>query len=241
MRIFEEQEVSSGNATGLGGGASLPFNKGFYQYGNSGEPGITFSPSSEYKIKSYKNMIHSKDKLKKGKKMKKIKDFVKENIEIDNFTARYYDNYDDEEPAANEDDLNEFSPKNKKIQMYEDACVTAGNSNGMGNVVAANPSSTPGDVAGSTIGSGDIGQTLGVYTKPTLKLKKKKKSKKESRVYDFNSFINETVKKEKKVEEMSEDELKDENDKYIKLQNSFKLTPHDERRWKKISKKIHNK
>jgi hypothetical protein len=130
----------------------------------------------------------------------------------------------------------------KKFKEYnEEACATAGNSNGMGNVVAANPSSTPGDVAGSTTGSGDIGQTLGTYTKPTLKLKKKKKSKKESRFYNFNSFINENVKKEKRVEDMDEKELEEENKHYIKLQAGFKLTPHDERRWKKISKKLFDK
>jgi hypothetical protein len=52
--------------------------------------------------------------------MKKFKEFVKEDLDIDNFTARYYDDYDDEEPTANEEDLNEFSPKNRKIQMYEE-------------------------------------------------------------------------------------------------------------------------
>lgn len=43
-----------------------------------------------------------------------------ENAEVDNFTARYYDNYDDEEDAANEKDLQDFSITNKKIQMFED-------------------------------------------------------------------------------------------------------------------------
>jgi hypothetical protein len=43
-----------------------------------------------------------------------------ENVEIDNFTSRYYDNFDDEEPAANEDDLQNFSPTNKKIHLFED-------------------------------------------------------------------------------------------------------------------------
>lgn len=55
--------------------------------------------------------------------MKNLKNFIKfneSNEEIDNFTARYYDNYDDEEEAANEDDLQEFSSQNKKIQMFED-------------------------------------------------------------------------------------------------------------------------
>ena len=144
-KIFEGQEVSSGNATGKGGGASLPFNKGYYQSGNSGEPGITFTPTGEQTLKNFKGVKHSKKEMKKRNKMKKFKEY------------------------------------------NEDAAATAGNSNGMGAVVAANPSSTPGDVAGSTIGSGDIGQTLGTYTKPALKMKKDKK-KKMKRLTSFEDF-----------------------------------------------------
>ena len=47
-------------------------------------------------------------------------DVENENVEVDNFTSRYYDNYDDEEPAANEDDLQNFSSSNKKIHLFED-------------------------------------------------------------------------------------------------------------------------
>jgi len=57
----------------------------------------------------------------------------------------------------------------------EDATATMGNTGGMGPVSPAIPSSTPGDVAGSTPGSGDIGQSLGTYTKPGINLKKRKK------------------------------------------------------------------
>lgn len=78
----------------------------------------------------------------------------------------------------------------KKFDKFnEDATATLGNTGGMGAVVAANPSSTAGDVAGSTIGSGDIGQTLGTYTKPMLNLKKKKKDLKKRR--NFNNEQNE--------------------------------------------------
>ena len=189
-----ESEVSSGNASGKAGVSSLPFNKGFYNYGNTGEPGITFTPSSEPTIGSYKKMKHSKKNLKN--KMKKFKEFIKEdatagntggmgavvaaipsatpgsvnsadsipgsgdigmpltgaymksapnmrkrkgkkykmkklksydgfnpkneNIEIDNFTARYYDNFDDEEEPANEQDLLNITKENiRKIQLYE--------------------------------------------------------------------------------------------------------------------------
>lgn len=71
--------------------------------------------------------------------------------------------------------------KKFKDFIIEDAAATAGNSSGMGAVVAANPSSSAGDVAGSSIGSGDIGQTLGTYTKPRLNLKKRKEKKKEKK------------------------------------------------------------
>jgi len=67
--------------------------------------------------------------------------------------------------------------KNFKKFIKEDATATLGNSNGMGNVVSANPSSTPGDVADSSIGSGDIGQTLGTFSKDTTKKKKFSKKK----------------------------------------------------------------
>lgn len=78
----------------------------------------------------------------------------------------------------------------KKFDIFvkEDATATLGNTNGMGNVVSANPSATPGDVAGGTEGSGDIGSTLGTYTKSTksLKLKKKKKKKDLNKKENFN-------------------------------------------------------
>lgn len=55
-------------------------------------------------------------------------------------------------------------------KIYEDgeggsSTGTLGNIGGMGDVVSAQPSSTPGDVAGGTKGSGDIGCTIGTYTK----------------------------------------------------------------------------
>lgn len=77
----------------------------------------------------------------------------------------------------------------KKFEEFikEDATATAGNTGGMGAVVAAQPSSTSGDVAGSSIGSGDIGQTLGTYYKPTINMKKEKK-KKLKRVTSFEDF-----------------------------------------------------
>ena len=64
------------------------------------------------------------------------------------------------------------------------AVATLGNTGGMGAIVSAQPSSIPGDIAGSTKGSGDIGRPLGTFTKQPAgvfpKQKKKKKKDKES-------------------------------------------------------------
>lgn len=68
--------------------------------------------------------------------------------------------------------------KNFEEFINEDSAATAGNTGGMGAVVAAQPSSTPGSVEGSTIGSGDIGQAIGNYTKPKLILNKSNKKRK---------------------------------------------------------------
>ena len=66
------------------------------------------------------------------------------------------------------------------------AFATNSNSSGMGDIVSAQPSSTPGSVwsADATKGSGDIGQGLGTYTKLAAKKKKKKKKDKRKRKYN---------------------------------------------------------
>lgn len=151
MKIFES-EVSTGNASGKAGVSSIPFGRGFYNYGgNNGESGIAFTPSSEPNFKTYKSMKHSKKDMKKRKRKKMVK-------------------------------FEEF--------IIEDAAATAGNTGGMGNVVAATPSSTPGDVAGSTPGSGDIGQSLsGAFMKSAPNLKKRKDGKyKMKKIKSYDSF-----------------------------------------------------
>lgn len=66
------------------------------------------------------------------------------------------------------------------------AFATNSNTSGMGDIVSAQPSSIPGDVAGSTKGSGDLGsQTLGTFTKEAAR-KKKKKKKKDKRKRKYN-------------------------------------------------------
>lgn len=71
------------------------------------------------------------------------------------------------------------------------------------------------------------------------KVRKKKKNKK--RIHSFESFVNENYNNIKKIDNMSNQELEDENKHFIKLQNKGKLTPQEERRWKKISKKLNEK
>jgi len=74
------------------------------------------------------------------------------------------------------------------------AYATAGNSGGMGAIVAPQPSAIPGDVAGSTIGSGDraaydMGTHFGFNKNdnPLKKKKKKKKSKKSIKSRHMNT------------------------------------------------------
>lgn len=57
------------------------------------------------------------------------------------------------------------------------AFATNSTISGMGPIISAQPSSIPGDVAGSTIGSGDIGYVGGVYSKTPAGRKKNKKGK----------------------------------------------------------------
>ena len=149
MKYLKESEVSSGNASGKAGVASLdPFGTGFYKSGNNGEFGTQFTPSAEPTFKTYKSMKHSKKNLKNKKKlMKKFEEFI-----------------------------------------IEDATATMGNTGGMGAVVAAQPSGTPGDVAGSTPGSGDIGQLLGTYMKTPAKMKKKNKHHKMNTLTTYANF-----------------------------------------------------
>jgi len=102
----------------------------------------------------------------------------------------------------------------KKFEDFEinegEGYSTMGNTGDMGAVVSAQPSAIPGDVRGSTTGSGDIGSTLGTYTKAPAYASKKKKNKKQKmhnliEFSQFNEDVNYTrygnsVKKVKKVQ-----------------------------------------
>ncbi len=81
------------------------------------------------------------------------------------------------------------------------AAATAGNTSGMGNVTAPIVSAIPGDVAGSTAGSGDIpAYDKGKYFGTKTNRKKKKKSTKES-IESFSDWcdnLHESVESESK-------------------------------------------
>ena len=84
-----------------------------------------------------------------------------------------------EPPTEEEETQNESVVNFQKFN--EDGGVanaTLGNTAGMGNVVAPTVASTPGDVAGSTKGSGDI---VATNKKKKIQTKPKKKPTKESR------------------------------------------------------------
>jgi len=74
------------------------------------------------------------------------------------------------------------------------AYATAGNSTGMGSIVAPQPSSIPGDVAGSTIGSGDrASYDMGShfdFNKDNNHKKKKKKTIKSNHMSTESSIEN---------------------------------------------------
>lgn len=96
------------------------------------------------------------------------------------------------------DNLKKKKKKMKKFEEFlnEDAVATMGNTGGMGPVVSAQPSSTPGDVTGGTKGSGDIGSApAGAFMKSPVKssfapLTKKGKAKKNKRekIKSFDNF-----------------------------------------------------
>ena len=67
--------------------------------------------------------------------------------------------------------------------------ATNSNTSGMGAIISPQPSNIPGDVAGSTKGSGDIAKSIGTFTKtPSFKnIRKKRKEKKK------DSYKNKTI------------------------------------------------
>lgn len=70
-------------------------------------------------------------------------------------------------------------------------CAISTGGNGMGAMISAQPSSIPGDVHGSTIGSGDIGSTLGTHSKmpiTTVVSRKRKKKNKLHNIIEFAQF-----------------------------------------------------
>jgi len=93
-----------------------------------------------------------------------------------------------------------ISEKSKSINEDGDgggtgvAMANAGTVSGMGNVVSSQPSSVPGAAftGDGTVGSGDIGMPLGVYTKKGVtgdKYVKLSKGKKSKLVNDISDFL----------------------------------------------------
>lgn len=81
----------------------------------------------------------------------------------------------DDKDKKNEDIITRFTDF-----LFEDgegggvASATMGNTNGMGSVISPTVSAIPGDVAGSTPGSGDLAAKTGTYTKTTSKKRRRK-------------------------------------------------------------------
>lgn len=86
------------------------------------------------------------------------------------------------------DELAEMDKKGEKL-VKEDVAMSGGaNVSGMGAVVTAQPSSIPGDTAGSTIGSGDIGAgQISACKKINTKFNKKRKLT-SNKVLKFSEF-----------------------------------------------------
>lgn len=114
---------------------------------------------------------------------------------------------------------------------------TNSNTSGMGAIVSAQPSSIPGDVAGSTIGSGDIGSRGGTFTKlagstsrKKKKDKRKRKTAKKAKTIDklfapnYTSKISENT-VVKKFSDFDDIEKKKE---YITLNNHYKTKPDEQ-------------
>lgn len=91
---------------------------------------------------------------------------------------------------------------------------TNSNVSGMGAVKSAQPSSKPGDVRGSTKGSGDIGSRGGVYSKkpvggtrgdnqPSKRKKKKKVSKRTNAIKKIDNMYTKDDGKGKVIEKLS--------------------------------------
>jgi len=163
MKIFES-EVSSGNASGKAGISSLPNNPSRGGYMVSG--GNNGMPGIT---------------------------FTPSGEQRSNSYSDYVDKKDSKKHSINTlkkiEELKKKKMKKFKQFIKEDANATMGNSNGMGAVVAAQPGSSPGEQG--TIGSGDIGQPLGAYSKSAPNLRKRKDGKyKMKKLTSYDNFNN---------------------------------------------------
>jgi hypothetical protein len=118
--IKEDAFATMGNTGGMGAivaaqPGSIPGSQGTTGSGDISQPLATYSKP----VVNLKR--HKKSKKNKMRKVESFDIFMKEENEIiDNFTARYYDNYDDEEEPSYEVNIQDIEENNiKKIQMYE--------------------------------------------------------------------------------------------------------------------------
>jgi len=86
--------------------------------------------------------------------------------------------------------------------MNEDAMATAGNSDGMGAVTPSIPSSTPGDVAGSTVGSIDTPNGGGVRKRDDIFDFDKKTTKGRGFAYKNYKTLKDFLKRKKQLNDI---------------------------------------
>lgn len=91
---------------------------------------------------------------------------------------------------------------------------TNNNALGMGPVVAPQPSAIPGDLSGSTIGSGDVANYLGSTGFNRIEKINKTKSKTKTSLNRFSNSLSNIPKEKKKKKKKNVMNYKDYNDRY---------------------------
>lgn len=185
--------VGSGTNVGFGD-AEGNYTKAAGQSVSGGDSASAFSSNSsgskaEQEITCPPKHIFKENFKKKQKKDKKLRSYNKIGSDIDNL-HRVSKKTNNENMKTWE----EFNRLNEDDGGGGVAGATLGNTGGMGAIVSAQPSSIPGDVAGGTKGSGDIGQPLGIFTKQPsgtqpIKRKKNRKDKRDKPYHKIGAGI----------------------------------------------------
>jgi hypothetical protein len=181
LREGTETTQVVGSGTKVGGGAVGKYTKSAGQAVGGGDSPSSFSSNSnstkfEMEIPVGPHHIFDERTKRKKKKDKTERIYNKKGEIIDNLYK-----------IKNENMIKnweEFSKLNEDGEGGGDSgggisSSSLGNTSGMGAIVSAQPSSIPGNVQGSTKGSGDISRTtLGPYSKTPQRSKNKRKKKK---------------------------------------------------------------